>query len=190
MNFNSHSHLKGLHAFLSASKYHWINYDPEHLDATYLRHQAARKGDELHEIAAMLIKNGMKLPRTKQTMNMYVNDAIGFGMTPEQTLFYSVNAFGTADAIRFDEEKLMLRIHDLKTGVTKTSMNQLIIYAAFFCLEYDYRPINLDFELRIYQNDEVMVMKGTEEVKDEIVRVMDLVVAYDKRIDALKLAAM
>ena len=35
MNFNEHSHLEGLHAFLSPSRYHWINYSDEKLDATY-----------------------------------------------------------------------------------------------------------------------------------------------------------
>ena len=27
MIFNNHSNLEGQHAFLGASKYHWINYD-------------------------------------------------------------------------------------------------------------------------------------------------------------------
>ena len=27
MNFNKHLNLDGQHAFLGASKYHWINYD-------------------------------------------------------------------------------------------------------------------------------------------------------------------
>ena len=29
MNWNNHSSLKDQHAFLSASKYHWVNYDNE-----------------------------------------------------------------------------------------------------------------------------------------------------------------
>ena len=29
MNFNKHSNLEGQHAFLGASKYHWINYSEE-----------------------------------------------------------------------------------------------------------------------------------------------------------------
>ena len=29
MNFNKHSQIEGQHAFLSASKYHWINYSEE-----------------------------------------------------------------------------------------------------------------------------------------------------------------
>lgn len=181
MNFNSHLALRGLHAFLSASKHHWINYDAEKLDRSYQNQLAAQKGTELHELCSGLIKNGMKLPRTKQTMNMYVNDAIGFSMTPEQTLFYSINAFGTADAISFRDNKL--RIHDLKTGVTPSSMAQLCIYTAFFCLEYDYRPMELDIELRIYQNDEVKVYTPDPE---EIVRIMNLTIEYDRRIESLK----
>ena len=35
MNFNKHSDLEGCHAFLSASKYHWINYDDEKLVTAY-----------------------------------------------------------------------------------------------------------------------------------------------------------
>ena len=40
MNFKSHSHLEGKHAFLSASKYHWINYDEDKLVATFKNHSA------------------------------------------------------------------------------------------------------------------------------------------------------
>ena len=34
MNWNDHSKLVGLHAFLGASKYHWINYDAARLAET------------------------------------------------------------------------------------------------------------------------------------------------------------
>lgn len=61
---------------------------------------------------------------------MYVNDAIGFKMTPEQPLFYSENCFGTADAISYRNK--LLRIHDLKTGLIPAHMEQLMIYAALF----------------------------------------------------------
>ena len=81
----------------------------------------------------------------------YVNDAIGFQLTPEQALVYSENCFGWADAISFSENKHLLRIHDLKTGLTPASMKQLEIYAALFCLEYKKRPGEIDIELAIYQ---------------------------------------
>lgn len=30
MNFNNHSNLEGQHAFLGASKYHWIKYERDY----------------------------------------------------------------------------------------------------------------------------------------------------------------
>ena len=45
---------------------------------------AKQKGTELHDFAARCIKLGQKLPKSKKTLNAYVNDAIGFKMTPEQ----------------------------------------------------------------------------------------------------------
>ena len=38
MNWNRHSELEGSHAFLSASKYHWINYDSDKLADSYNNH--------------------------------------------------------------------------------------------------------------------------------------------------------
>lgn len=78
MNFNKHSNLEGLHAFLGASKYHWINYDEKKLIDSYTNFRAAQKGTELHEFAATCIKLRQKLPKSQKTLNMYVNDAIGY----------------------------------------------------------------------------------------------------------------
>lgn len=182
MNFNKHSELAGMHAFLGASKYHWTNYDDEKLIDTFRNHQAAARGDRLHNLAKLLIMEGVKLPRTASTLNLYVNDAIGYRMTPEQVLFYSPNCFGTADAISF--RRNLLRIHDLKTGVTPTSMKQLIVYAAMFCLEYRVKPGEIDMELRIYQSDEVLILHP--EV-DEVAHVMDKIIRFDKMIEEIKL---
>lgn len=181
MNFNRHSELEGLHAFLGASKYHWVNYDDEKLEESYLKAMAKRKGTELHEFAAQCIKLGIKLPKNSKTLNMYVNDAIGYKMTPEQPLFYSVNCFGTADTISFKKNKL--RIHDLKTGVTPASMRQLEIYASIFCLEYDVSPNEIDMELRIYQSDEVLV---SDPQREDILYIMSKIVNFDKKIERLK----
>ena len=104
MNFTAHSELEGCHAFLSASQYHWLNYDEETLDARYLSMIAKVRGTELHEFAAQAIRLGIRLKGVKNTLNMYVNDAIGYRMTPEQPLFYSRNCFGTADAITFKQK--------------------------------------------------------------------------------------
>lgn len=182
MNFKKHSDLEGRHAFLSASKYHWINYDEEKLSDTYLKYLATQRGTELHAFACQCIRLGVKLPRTRKTLNMYVNDAIGYKMTPEQSLYYSENCFGTADAISFN--KNLLRIHDLKTGVSPTSMHQLEIYAALFCLEYRKQPQDIDMELRIYQSGEVYVH---EPPSDDILEIMDKIILFDKRIDEIEM---
>lgn len=184
MNFTKHSEFKGLHAFLSASQYHWINYDEEKLEETYLNLLAKQKGTRLHELASELISLGIRLPEEDKTLNMYVNDAIGYGMTPEQPLVYSENCFGTADTIAFFERKKFLRIHDLKTGKTPASMNQLRIYASLFCLEYDVDPNDIDMELRIYQNNQIIVDEVEE--KEPILYICRKIVDFDKRIDQLK----
>lgn len=182
MKWNNHSNLEGQHAFLGASKYHWINYDEQKIAIAYTKFLATRKGTELHELAANLINHGIKLPRNKKTLNMYVNDAIGYKMTPELVLYYSDNAFGTADSIVFRHN--LLRIHDLKTGVSPTSMHQLEIYTALFCLEYGYKPNEIDIETRIYQNDQVEIANPDP---DTIFHIMDKIIVFDKRINKIKL---
>ena len=171
MNFNKHYSLEGKHAFLGASKYHWVNYDNDKLAESFLRQQATMKGTILHDFAAQCITLGQKLPKSQKTLNMYVNDAIGFKMSTEVVLFYSEYFFGTADAISFRDK--FLRIHDLKTGVTPAHMDQLEIYAALFCLEYRIKPTDIEIELRIYQNDEVLVHNPSPE---DIVQIMDKIV--------------
>lgn len=181
MNFNKHSELIGQHAFLSGSKYHWVNYDEEKMLNTYTKYLAIQKGIELHELAKKCIELGIKLPKSKKSLNTYVNDAIGYRMVPEQVLFYSFNAFGTADSICFRNN--FLRIHDLKTGITTVSMNQLIVYAALFCLEYDYKPQSISIELRIYQSNEIIIHIPESE---NIQYVIDKIIIFDKEIDKIK----
>lgn len=183
MRFNDHSRLVGSHAYLSASKYHWSNYTLQKLTDVYHSSLAQQRGVELHALAHMCIRLGQKLPRSRKTLNLYVNDAINLGMTPEQVLYYSDLAYGTADAIGFYESENLLRIHDLKTGVTKASMRQLEIYAVYFCLEYGLHPKHIDIELRIYQDDGVLVH---EPDPDYIVELMDRLVEYDAHIAKLK----
>lgn len=181
MNFNNHSTLEGSHAFLGASKYHWINYDENKLAESYSRFLATQKGTILHEFAAQCITLGQKLPKSQKTLNMYVNDAIGFKMTPEQVLYYSENCFGTADAIIFRND--LLRIHDLKTGIIPAHMEQLMIYAALFCLEYKVKPGDIEIELRLYQNNEIVYHNPTVE---DIAPIIDKIVTFDKIINKIK----
>ena len=178
MNWNDLSRLEGQHAFLSASKYHWINYDPKKLEETYNNFRAKERGTRLHAFAHECIELGQRLPKTKQTLNMFVNDAIGFNMSSEVVLYYSDNCFGTADAISF--KKRLLRIHDLKTGEVPAHMEQLMVYAALFCLEYHHRPEEIDMELRIYQSDEVITdIPDPKDISD----IMETIIEFDKLID-------
>jgi len=181
MLFNDHSQLEGLHAFLGASKYGWINWSDEIFEQRYYSQFASQLGVAIHELAKDSIKSRIKL--TKQDRHLiemtlyrngiprgaydseviltnlmpFVNDAIGFHMTPEVILYYSNSAFGTADAIAFNEKEKKLRIHDLKTGSVASRIEQLMIYAALFCLEYRMKPADFTTELRIYQNFEVLI---------------------------------
>lgn len=181
MNFNKHSLFEGQHAFLGASKYHWINYDEDKLVETFSRYTAAQRGTMLHDFAARCINLRQKLPRSKKTLNMYVNDAIGFKMTTEQVLYYSDNCFGTTDTICFRNN--FLRIHDYKSGVTPARMEQLEIYTALFCLEYKKKPSDIDIELRIYQSNEILYHEPTSE---DIVPIMDKIITFDKIISKIK----
>lgn len=181
MPFNKHSNLQGKHALLSPSNYHWINYDEDRLEERVVASFAARRGSELHDLACQLIRLGVKLPRTQATLNMYVNDAINYGMEPELCVYYSENCFGHADALSF--RRGLLRIHDLKTGKLPGSEHQLRIYAAIFCLEYIISPFEIETELRIYQNDEVVSFNPNPEV---IVRLMDKIIYSDQKIEMLK----
>lgn len=181
MRFNPHFHLAGKHAFLSASTYHWIRYDDDKLDERFLTAMAAQRGTDIHALAAEHIRLGIKMGRSRQTLNMYVNDCISWRMKPEVVLYYSDNCFCTADAIGFKHN--LLRVSDLKTGVSKASMDQLKVNAAVFCLEYDHRPQDIDIELRIYQSDDI---EYCEPEYDEIYHIMDRIITFDKRINALR----
>ena len=181
MIFNRHSELTDLHAFLGASKYHWINYDDEKLVAAYASYQNVRRGTVLHEFAAQCITLKQKLPKSKKTLNRYVNDAISYNMSPEQPLFYSPNCFGTADAISFNNG--YLRIHDLKTGTIAAHAEQLEVYAALFCLEYGVDPYTINMELRIYQNDDIVAINPSPA---DIVAIQEKIVRFDQIIEGLR----
>lgn len=180
MIFNTHSNLEGQHAFLGASKYHWINYDAEKLTKTYTNFLATQRGTVLHDFASRCIKLGQKLPKSKKTLNMYVNDAIGFRMNPEQVLYYSNVCFGTADAISFRDN--VLRIHDFKSGSVPAHIEQLEVYAALFCLEYHVNPGDIEIELRIYQNNDILAL---EPDPSEIKAIMDKAVAFSELIELI-----
>lgn len=180
MQFNDHSEIAGQHSFLSASYYHWLGYNDEQLEKRWNTVRAAARGTALHAFAHTAIQLRIPLHRSYGTLHLYVRDAIKYEMSCEQTLFYSVNAFGTPDTISFSDG--LLRIHDLKTGSTKTSFRQLQVYAAYFCLEYGVDPHEIQMEFRIYQST-VMVEIGDP---DEIRAIMDRIMEFDQKIELLK----
>ena len=180
MIFNRHSNLEGLHAPFAASQSSWLRYDDDKAIDVYTNKKAAEMGTRLHQWAKDTIDLGIKQQRSKKTLYAYVNDAIGFQMSTEVVLFYSERFFGTADAISFRNG--VLRIHDLKTGKTPVHMEQLEIYAALFCLEYKVKPGEIEMELRIYQNNEVIVHNPTAE---DIVPIMDKIVHLNKLLERL-----
>ena len=203
MNFNKHLELEGRHALLSPSKHYWMNYDDDALIKNYISSFATDIGTLVHEFAAdrikyrvpldveneeaknslliFLLKNGIPfrvidLDRIFYNLVPYVNDAIGYKMDSEVRLKYSDLCFGTADAIGV--RRNWLRIHDLKTGQTPASMDQLMCYAGLFFLEYkrDYRPQTMKVELRIYQNQDILI---TQPSSEEIKAVMDTIIHGD-----------
>lgn len=182
MKWNSHYGVKaGDHAFLGASNYHWLNYDDQKLANSFISYNAKQRGTRLHAYAAEAIRLGIKQRKSKQTLPNYINDAIGYKMDPEVVLWYSDNCFGTADAITFRNG--VLRIFDLKTGAIPAKMEQLMIYAALFCLEYNVKPGTISFDLRIYQNDEICY---AEPEADDILPIMSHIKHCDEIINKLK----
>jgi hypothetical protein len=180
---NSYQDKLGQHAFLSPSGYHWVNYDVEKLEAVYTRYQRVKLGTMLHKLAEDLISLKVRLPSTSATLNSFVNDAIGFNLETEVVLYYSDNCFGTVDAIGFDEATKTLRIHDLKTGLSPTSIVQLEVYAALFCLQTGVDPHHINMILRIYQNDEIVESRTKPET---IKRIMKTIQDFDLVISSLK----
>lgn len=201
MKWNEHLDLKDKHAFMSPSQPYWLTDTKEELlNRFYNSYQAAALGDAMHELAKELILNGIKLNQTDKhlvtyglrskgfhgqidveacllTLLPYVNDAIGYRMTPEVPLKYSDYAFGTTDAIAFDPMTSFLRIHDLKTGASKPKIEQLLLYEAYFLLEYDIKPRDIQSELRIYQRGVVTTFNPTIE---EATAIVDRVVVDNK----------
>lgn len=182
MRFNRHSDVEDKHALLSASQPYWLNDDDAKLLERVDKANNAALGTRKHKLAHDLITLRQELPNTTQTLNMYVNDCIGYGMSTEQVLFYSYYAFGTADAIQFRTEadgKRVLRVFDLKTGTGRCDKRQLFLYAAYFCLEYKVKPMTIVYDLRLYQNDAIEFVETDPE---EIAYMMDEIIRKDKLI--------
>lgn len=183
--FNDHSNLEGTHAYLSASSHSWLNYTDDHMREVYFNQLMRQRGTQLHAFAEMANRLGIKMPRNHKTINEFINDGLGYNMTSEVMLFYSPNCYGTADLIGFDESKGLLRIFDLKTGAKDVlEFGQLHIYAALFCLEYHQDPMQLQYDFRLYQNDEVRQEEDPDPA--EIRDIVELIVHFDGMINDMK----
>ena len=207
MMWNDHHQLEGKHALLSPSQYHWLYYTPEKLETKFYTQYADAIGTVLHQLASDCIKSRTKvhskdkhlidiamykagIPKSAYDVDFllptfiaFVNDAIGFRMSSEIILYYSYYVFGTTDAIVYNERDKILRIHDLKSGMTPAKMEQLWVYAALYCLEYKVEPKDITIELRLYQKGEVLIDNPDGEL---ISNVMNTIIAHDR---ALRLLA-
>jgi hypothetical protein len=119
---------------------------------------------------------------TFESLILYVNDCIGFGMDPEVKLVYSESCFGTADAISFENN--ILRISDYKSGDGPGHMEQLLIYDALFCLEYHFQPDKLIFENRIYQFGDVT--EAIDIPSEVILTIMQVLTTESKFVQQLR----
>lgn len=181
MNWETGLKVKGAHSFLSPSSPHWVNYDSDKLAQAYENHRKAVLGTRIHALADEHIKLKIRMPNTTASLNAFVNDAIGFKMESELLLYYSDNAFGTVDAISFHDN--VLRVHDLKTGTAPGKKTQLEVYAALFCLQYKYKPENIEICPRIYQYDEIA--QWTPDPK-YVFEIMQVIKRHNKQIDNIK----
>lgn len=205
MNWNRHTHLEGTHAFLSASKYGWMRKTNEELIQGYINSYAQSIGTMMHAYAADCIRfreklrksdsKGAKLDLMRRgipefaidirsffpTVMRYVNDSIDHRMDPEILLYYSDLCYGTADSIQVSGNTL--RIHDLKTGFAPVKIDQLMVYAALFFLEYNYKPEKMRTELRIYQSDDIL---SYEPEVEKVKEVMNAIVEKDRVLQKLK----
>lgn len=183
MRFNTHSAIAGQHAFLSPSQYHWIRYTDQKLQARWTARQASARGTSLHDLAHNAIRLGVEFSRREDpTLSAYVADGIKYKMSVDQPVFYSDNCFGTVDSISY--RRRQLRIHDLKTGINRASMDQLRVYAAIFCLEYAVSPYDIKIELRIYQAGEIIIEQPDPSV---ISNYMETIIWADMEIERYKL---
>lgn len=183
------------------------------LTKKYFASMRAPAGTAIHDFAACAITKKEKLPKSTtavikmikfymvdkyseelidfismvpevvfKTLILYVNDCIGFRMDAEKTLMYSKECFGHTDAISFENNTL--RISDFKSGDAPAHMEQLLIYAALFCLEYHFKPNQINIETRLYQFGEVQELL---DIPDEIIlSYMNIIVTESKFIQRLK----
>lgn len=203
MIFHNYSNLDGKHARFSPSQPYWLGDTEEGIIKRFRGQYAAQIGTIIHDFARKYIKHGLKLVKSDkknmvlellesdvpgsvidgldidfifENLQSYVNDSVNFRMSPEVHLYFSDNFFGTTDAISFDEKSKKLRISDLKTGASPSPIEQLIIYTALFCLEYKVNPFDISTELKMYKNNEILLL---EPDPDDISEAMEKIKTFE-----------
>ena len=203
MIFHNYSNLDGRHAPFSPSQPYWLNDTADGIIKRFRGQYATQIGTILHDFARKHIKHGLTLSKYDkksallelleagipgsvidsldfdfifENLQSYVNDAVGFRMSPEVHLYFSENFFGTTDAISFDDKLKKLRISDLKTGSSPAHIEQLIVYMALFCLEYGKNPFDISAELKVYQKNDILFLEpDPADIKDT----MDKIEEFD-----------
>jgi len=156
--------------FNSIDEYIFNKYYDQEMDSI------SKTGNRILSCLKQVTKNQ---PEFIENIRAYVNDAIGYKMYPEVVLYFTDEFFGTTDALIFNEKERLLRVHDLKTGVSIVHVEQLMGYAALFCLEQNIDPLTINYELRIYQGNDILV--ATPDGND-VKQFVDQYLAFDKEV--------
>lgn len=179
---NSNKKEKLNHAIMSPSQNAWLNYDEAKLYKLFHQKNIKALGSRLHEF----VKEAISLKRRlagNDSISCFTNDCIKHNMVPEYFIFYSENAFGTADAIYYSKTEGVLKIFDLKTGMNKASFKQLELYACYFLLSMDIKPI-IKIILRIYQFNEIFEFQPKQKDLEDL---MNRIVWIDNLLNSFKL---
>lgn len=100
----------------------------------------------------------------------FICDSIGFRMESEKKLSVSDKFNGTSDAVRYYLKENLLRVSDLKTGSRPAKFEQVYIYAALYCYQYNLDPLKTNFETRIYQNAVINIEQPEGEIINDILK--------------------
>ena len=144
--------------------------------ARSIRHHIYDKYENNPDYRDIILSHLKYLPNEAYgSAKSFVTDSVTLGMDSEVKVGYSFFFNGAADAIKLENK--LLRVFDLKTGSMLAKPEQLYIYCAEFCLQHRINPIEISFEIRIYQNDEIF---GDKPSGSDILALMDNIAHKNK----------
>lgn len=175
-------------AVFSPSERAWIRYSKEKIVAKVNQWDTVQRGVDLHALAAEAIRLQVQLSSENGVISQYVRDAITYDCEVEVPLSYSQYIYGTADALRFDFSTKTLYVFDLKTGKKEASTDQVLIYAAMWCLINNIDPYDIDFDLRIYSDVNTIILRTEDNsgIQDKVRECMDSIVFVDNTVNEYK----